>query len=168
MKTPHEFEHPPGAGPASEEASEAPWPFQAPEARGRGAGHYAILLGLWLATLGVLMLGLWLEPDPRGFGTHEQLGFAPCQMLESTGVPCPACGITTSVTLAAQGEFARAWFVQPIGWLLAWLTPLLAILAAWQHRQAQDLAELWSRRRLPWIRIGLALGLAAWFYRMTL
>src|SRR5689334_25333620 len=34
----------------------------------------AILVALALATAGILGLARWLEPDPRGYGTHEQLG----------------------------------------------------------------------------------------------
>ena len=54
-----------------------------------------------LAVLGSLGLTLLvtarnLEPDPRGFGTHEQLGLTPCYFQELTGHVCLLCGGTTA------------------------------------------------------------------------
>jgi hypothetical protein len=60
-------------------------------------------------------LGVWLDPDAGGTGTHEQLGLPPCGLLISTGVPCPTCGVTTSFALAAHGRFAEAFVNQPFG-----------------------------------------------------
>jgi hypothetical protein len=168
VNLPPKSENKPDAGSAPKAADLASWPLRAAEEARRGPGHYAILLGLWVAALGVVFLALYLEPDPRGFGTHEQLGFAPCRMLLCTGVPCPACSITTAVTLAAQGEFWRAWLTQPVGWLLAWFTPLLALWALRRHRIGDDLVLRWNGRRQPWLRVGLAFILAAWAYRATL
>lgn len=43
-----------------------------------------------------LLLAAVLEPDPRGHGTHEQLGLLPCTFVVLFGFRCPACGMTTS------------------------------------------------------------------------
>jgi hypothetical protein len=75
----------------------------------------------WLALVvfvaGLLIIGLSasLRPDPRGFGTHEQLGLPPCGFRACTGIPCPTCGVTTSFAHFARGEVAPAFRAQPIG-----------------------------------------------------
>src|SRR5207247_577108 len=52
----------------------------------------AAALGM-TALLGVARL---VEPDLRGYGTHEQLGLPPCTFRLLTGIACPSCGMTTS------------------------------------------------------------------------
>lgn len=54
-----------------------------------------------LALLGLGLLAPWcaaalLHPDPRGFGTHQQLGLPPCSAEALFGVRCPSCGMTTA------------------------------------------------------------------------
>lgn len=68
---------------------------------------------LLLAALGLLAAGLlataWrLTPDPRGYGTHEQLGMVPCWFIARTGWPCPACGMTTAWSHALRGDVPAA------------------------------------------------------------
>ena len=72
----------------------------------RSKEHWIVLALAWLALGGAFLLGRFLEPDPRGFGTHEQLGFRACLPVELWNVPCPGCGVTTAVTLAVHGELA--------------------------------------------------------------
>lgn len=57
----------------------------------------------------VLGLSLWLNPDRRQYGTHEQLGLSPCPVMERFGVPCPSCGLTTSFTLMARGRILQSF-----------------------------------------------------------
>jgi hypothetical protein len=77
------------------------------------------LVGWALALLAVLGLARWLRPDPKGFGTHTQLGLAPCAFRAVTGRPCPACGMTTSFAWFARGEWGQSWRANPAGSLLA-------------------------------------------------
>jgi hypothetical protein len=37
-----------------------------------------LLVGLGAFLLAMLAAAAWLQPDPRGFGTHQQLGLPPC------------------------------------------------------------------------------------------
>ncbi|MFN2395938.1 MAG: DUF2752 domain-containing protein [Bacteroidales bacterium] len=41
-----------------------------------------------------------------------------CLMRDITGVPCPSCGITRSVTTLAQGQLAEALWWNPLGLLM--------------------------------------------------
>lgn len=71
------------------------------------------------AMLAVLALASRLEPNPRGYGTHEQMGLGPCAFLASTGRFCPSCGLTTSFAWFMRGKLARSWGANPAGSLLA-------------------------------------------------
>ena len=137
------------------------------EDKKRSPEHY-LLLGLSiLALVGVGSLGLWMDPDPRGFGTHEQLGLAPCRTMEWIGVPCPGCGVTTSVSLFWNGELWASFVNQPFGGLLAALVPLLAVAAIIAHFQGRDLYRSLMSMRLGRAMVALlSLMLAAWIYKI--
>lgn len=152
--------------PEERETGGAAWPVDAPQRSSRGSAHYVCLLIVILATLGVIGLGLFAEADPRGYGTHEQLGLAPCRMLQFTGVPCPACGVTTSVTLAAKGEVVASFVTQPFGLLCALAAPLATLWALLLHFRGKDIYERFMNRRAPWVRVGFLLAFAAWVYRL--
>ncbi len=79
--------------------------------------------------LSVLVLAALLKPSPEGFGTHtgHPLRLSSCGWLERTGIPCPACGMTTSFAWFVRGNVAASLYVQPMGCLLA----LLATCSIW-------------------------------------
>ena len=64
-------------------------------------------------------LALSLEPDSRGFGTHRQLGLAPCTVRTLFGIPCPTCGMTTCFANFVRGEILPAARASTSGLLLA-------------------------------------------------
>ena len=78
---------------------------------GERAGQAATLVIL----VGLVVLGMVLDPSPTGAGTHCQLGLPPCGMLETTGLPCPTCGVTTAFSLASHGRLVEALVTQPFG-----------------------------------------------------
>jgi Protein of unknown function (DUF2752) len=88
------------------------------------------------ALLSVLSLGLIagfcvaasLQPDPRGFGTHRQLGLPPCTVRLLFGIPCPSCGMTTSFAHLMQGQLEDAFRANPAGPLLA---AVCGVLVPW-------------------------------------
>lgn len=84
-----------------------------------------------LVCLVVLGLAAYLTPDPRGYGTHCQLGFGKCGMLVTTGFPCPTCGMTTAFAYTVRGQWIRAFLAQPTGFVLALATVAGAALAGW-------------------------------------
>ena len=75
-----------------------------------------IVIALIAAGLAIVfVVAVRLEPDPRGFGTHEQLGLPPCQFRSVIGLPCPHCGMTTSFSNLVRGRIVAAWQANPLG-----------------------------------------------------
>ena len=99
---------------------------------------------LLLGSAGVLALGAYLRPDPRGFGTHTQLGTGPCGMLIMTGYPCPTCGMTTAFAHTVRGQWLRAFWAQPAGFVLAVGTIVATGVAAWTLVRGR-----WPRVQIP-------------------
>ncbi|MGC8641294.1 MAG: DUF2752 domain-containing protein [Isosphaeraceae bacterium] len=71
--------------------------------------------------LGLLGVARGLEPDPRGYGTHMQLGLGPCAFLVMTGRLCPTCGMTTAFAWFTRGSLGASWRANPAGCLIALL-----------------------------------------------
>jgi hypothetical protein len=80
----------------------------------------------------VLGIAAWLNPDSRGYGTHEQLPFqGPCGFLLTTGYPCPTCGMTTAFSYTMHGNWLAAIKAQPGGWVLAIGSGLAVLMSIW-------------------------------------
>jgi hypothetical protein len=87
---------------------------------GRLGGWARLLaLGISLAALGMLATAATLPPSPSGVGTHQKLGFAECQFLQLSRLPCPTCGMTTSAAWFVRGNWLASFYVQPIGFVIA-------------------------------------------------
>ncbi len=72
-----------------------------------------------------LFAGLWvLQSVGFDFGTI----FNPCGFKQRTGLPCPACGMTTAVLAFARGEIFNAFYIQPAAAALCSLLLLIAFL----------------------------------------
>ncbi len=127
-------------------------------------------VGLLLLT--PLLLAGGLRPDPRGVGTHEQLGvlgLTSCPFLEATGHPCMTCGMTTSFALAAHGRFGEAFLAQPFGFLLAlgcaagfWIALHVAVFDSRAHAPLVVL----TRPRVLWTLVVLLL--VSWGYKLLI
>ena len=129
-----------------------------------------VALILLLCGISILKVARWLHPDPRGWGTHEQLGkyffITPCLMPALTGYPCPTCGMTTAFAYTVRGRWISAFHAQPFGFGLALFTILMTV------RSIHALITGWTWRlniyRIPPFRIALWIGLlflAAWGYK---
>jgi hypothetical protein len=67
------------------------------------------LLVIWgLLLLGGFALARTLDPDPRGFGTHQRLGLPPCTFRQLSNLPCPGCGMTTSFAHFTRGNLIQS------------------------------------------------------------
>jgi hypothetical protein len=69
--------------------------------------------------LAVLLIAAHLTPSPTGYGTHQEMHLEGCQFLARTGLPCPACGMTTSFAWFVRGNLLASFYVQPMGMVLA-------------------------------------------------
>jgi hypothetical protein len=79
-----------------------------------------------IALVFLLAVARSLEPDPRGHGTHEQLGLPPCSFIVLYGRPCPACGMTTAWAWVVRGRLDAAVCANTTGTILC----ILALIAA--------------------------------------
>jgi hypothetical protein len=126
--------------------------------------HAFIAVGLAAA----LLLSLWLKPDPRGLGTHEQLLLLPCNFYRLTELPCPFCGMTTAFTHMARAELREALIAQPLGALAFVVCVLLLPVAIWAAVRGENAVA--AAMRLPWGRLSwamLALAGAAWLFKIA-
>jgi hypothetical protein len=140
-----------------------------PESRPRRSREHWILF----AVAGAVLLGLWvlgwgLAPDERGYGTHEKLGLQPCMPMQVWNVPCPGCGVTTSVSLAAHGDLVGSFVNQPFGFLVAlflgafvlWV-PIATLLGRDLWRDLQSLRFGW------WAKALLLFATLSWIYKIA-
>jgi hypothetical protein len=56
----------------------------------------------------------------------------PCPLRSVTGVPCPFCGLTTSVKAVLRGDSHGAWAANPFGLVLVVLAVLVAVRPRWK------------------------------------
>ena len=89
---------------------------------------------------GVLAVALLSEAPAR-------LPFTVCIFRNATGLPCPGCGLTRSLTAAAHGRWAEAWRLHPFGpVLLAGGCAYLAMVL-WQAARGRGPVRLRLPRR---------------------
>jgi len=106
------------------------------EIRNECHGSSRLVLAL-AALVGLTLLGTArnLEPDSRGFGTHEQLGLTPCYFQQTTGMVCPMCGCTTAWTHLLRGDTGQAAVANLGGMLLCVAvvmgSPWMLLVAIW-------------------------------------
>jgi len=131
--------------------------------------HWLVLLAPLAGLALIAVFAFVVKPDPRGFGTHEKLGLPSCKLMDWFGVPCPGCGVTTSVALASRGRILDSIRNQPFG-----IVVLLGILVGtvWVirgHARGRNLySDLVAIPPRPWaIGLGTALGVA-WIYKFLL
>jgi len=152
------------------ELESVPIIFTPPVERQRlGHGGRVAALIVALAALSVLVIALQLKPSPDGTGTHLQMGFQQCQFLRTTNLPCPSCGMTTSFSYFAHGNFIASFFVQPMGFLLAlafgagfWACLFMAITAAPLHNLLRQV------RMVRFIVLVMGFAIAAWGWKILI
>jgi len=108
----------------------------------------AVQLVLLLSCIALLGIGSLLEPDPRGFGTHTQLGLPPCAFRMLFGIPCPSCGMTTAFALAVRFDFKRAFLTQPAGLLAFFAVAAALVLLAFALVSGLSLKKFPGQERL--------------------
>jgi len=129
-------------------------------------GRVAALI-VALAALSVLIVALQLKPSRDGMGTHLQMGFQRCQFLRTTNLPCPSCGMTTSFSWFAHGNWLASLYTQPGGFALAllcgalfWAGLYAALTASPLHRLLREIPGIYS------VPIILGFFIAAWGWKI--
>jgi hypothetical protein len=127
----------------------------------------AVAAAIFLIAAGIVGLLLTLNPDPRGIGTHEQLGMAPCGWAQGPeGIPCPTCGVTTAACQLVHLHPVDAVLTQPFGVALALTGLALAATAVFCLVRQRAFLELIAWLPYGTILVGLTLlGLASWLYK---
>lgn len=127
---------------------------------------------LWLLMLAIALFVLgasrWLTPSPTGVGTHEQLGLPPCGFLAWLGVPCPACGLTTSFAHLAHGDVLASLRVHPLGLPLFVVTSLAVPGALWAALRAKPVMPVLERVQADRAALCFVISaLAVWGIRLA-
>ena len=136
---------------------------------GRSYEHWLLLAGGLASPLVLLGMRLFFEPDPRGHGTHEQLGLRPCWTMEAFEVPCPGCGVTTATTLAVRGRLLESLETQPLGVVMIALGLVTTVWSVRGHARGRDLWRDELRGPRAW-RVGgalLVLMTLAWIWKLA-
>jgi hypothetical protein len=124
----------------------------------------AVVLGVCLT---LILVGLWLSPDPSGLGTHCQLGLPPCGLVAMMGIPCPTCGMTTAFSQTVHGHVIAALVTQPFGALLALAVTAAAGLSVVVLVTARSWRVNWYRVSPGLVATGVVvLFLASWVYKV--
>lgn len=148
----------------SERSLETP----AGRAAARSPAHWVLVALAPACLLVLLVLGTLVTPSPSGHGTHTQLGLPPCLAMEWFGVPCPGCGVTTSVTLAVHGRWMASFLDQPLGLFVALLLALYPLWAFWQLARGRDLFErVRGLNARLWVPVGIVVILGSWIYKLV-
>lgn len=140
------------------------WHFTGFPLSRRGRLGLLILSGLLMAGFG---LARSMEPDPRGFGTHQQLGFPECTFQFLWNRPCPGCGMTTCFAALMHGNWSAALRANPAGVLLAVVCSLLIPwmwASAWRGETVGVTDPLQATVWLLFLIATVTAGV--WFYRL--
>lgn len=115
----------------------------------------------------MLAVAVWLKPDPRGYGTHQQLGAGPCGMVLTTGLPCPTCGMTTAFAHTVRGQWISAFMAQPAGFALALATIVMVGVCAYSVWTGRVPAPLTNDRIVFRLFVALlVLLVAGWAFKL--
>lgn len=124
----------------------------------------AVVLICSALLIGVL---LYVTPAREGMGTHTQLGLPPCSWPGEFGIPCPTCGVTTSLAWFVRGRWIASAVAQPLGLLLG-----LLLLAGIVNGAIGLVSGRWWRINTFRVPVGWMAGaagaaaLAAWGYKL--
>lgn len=125
----------------------------------------AALIGLVLLSL--LGAAAWLEPNPEGLGTHQQLGLPPCSMILLLGIRCPSCGMTTSWAHFMNGAWWSSLQANLAGFLLAAVALACCGWSGWTAVTGRVPARRWQWRLCLALIAALVIAIAQWGFRLA-
>ncbi len=108
-----------------------------------------------------------LDPLSSGYGTHQQAGLPQCSFLANHGIPCPGCGVTTSIALSSRGRFMQAFAAQPFGIVMFMAAVVLAAMGAAELIGGRDFLKILRLGR--WcIWAAVFILLAGWGFKLAM
>ncbi|MGD9498413.1 MAG: DUF2752 domain-containing protein [Armatimonadota bacterium] len=122
-------------------------------------------VALLLIAAAMISIPALLIPDSSGAGTHEQLFVVPCIFHWLTGLPCPMCGMTTSLAHMARGEVAGAFAAHVLGPALYVGSWLVGLRAGWGLALGVPAVPGWLRGRRC-SQVALATIAAGWLVNL--
>ncbi|MBL8848666.1 MAG: DUF2752 domain-containing protein [Planctomycetaceae bacterium] len=134
-----------------------------------GRGSRVLLCAWTLFLIAGFGLATRLEPDPRGYGTHQSLGLPPCSFQILFGLKCPSCGSTTSFAHFVRGQWISSIRSNPSAFVLALFC---AAMAPWSAYSAW-IGRTWRleepAKAIVWMLSGIVtLALVQWLVRIAL
>src|SRR3990167_7022481 len=105
-----------------------------------------------------------LVPDPRGFGTHEQLFLPPCLFHWLTDLPCPACGLTTSFVHLVNGNVIQGIRAHLLGPILLGIFIFLSVYVVWCFLKKENFWLFLNSKKVSFFSVVLVFSLLVnWF-----
>jgi len=113
---------------ASQQLNKPPPRFLVEDKSGgcRASLHQRIAATVVFLVVAVSFAAAWLAATGK-FDLERWLG--PCGFKQRTGLPCPTCGMTTSVLTFSRGKIFESFYIQPAGGLLCCVLVIIAFLA---------------------------------------
>ncbi len=106
-----------------------------------------------VACLSVLLFANYLDSPAQAAAKSSRgepvkaltsFGYPGCSFKSVTGLPCATCGMTRSFTFMADGAFADAFAMQPMGALLCLGLAMVVLLAGWSLLTAMPLGPVFG------------------------
>jgi hypothetical protein len=120
-----------------------------------------------IGCIAVLITAVFVRPNPTGMSTHTALGLARCYFLDTSGIPCPSCGMTTSFAHFVRGNIAASLWVQPMGTSLGlgaaltfWAALYIAVTGKPVHRLMRIVPSVY------YVLIPMGVGIAGWAWKI--
>jgi hypothetical protein len=134
-------------------------------------GERVVAAALALLAGTLLTVAALTPPADAGIGTHTRLGLPPCHFHQTTGLPCPSCGMTTAFSAFVHGDLPGALRAQVMGTMLAAVCLLLALGGLFVAVAGVSLAPLvkylflWNHTFIYWL---IALAAGSWIFKAIL
>jgi hypothetical protein len=117
--------------------------------------------------IAMLCVAVALQPEPRGRGTHQQLGLPPCTFVMLWNKPCPTCGMTTSWANLVRGRVPSALKANVAGTLLATIAIAAGPWLLWSALRGKTVGRLPSDGTLVVVALSLmTVTLLDWGWRL--